>query len=101
MPSLWITEYASNGRLSGNDSIQVATIQPLRTQQVSISGTSAQSWALLAETGLVRLYADANAHVSVGGNPTATSADMPIGAGSPEYFATGPDGVTKLACITA
>jgi hypothetical protein len=57
------------------------------TQTVAVSGTSAQSTAISANAGYVRLFSTTMCHIRVGSNPTATTSHMPIGANVPEYFA--------------
>jgi hypothetical protein len=67
------------------------------TQSVAVSGTSAQSTAVSAATGYVRLFATTLCHIRIGSNPTATTSNMPLGANVPEYFVV-PSGM-KVAAI--
>lgn len=57
------------------------------TQSVAVSGTSAQSSAISANSGFVRLVSTTLCHIRIGSNPTATTANMPIVPYVPEYFA--------------
>lgn len=67
------------------------------TQSVAVSGTSAQSTAITANAGYVRLFSTTLCHIRMGSNPTATTSNMPLGANVPEYFVC-PSG-SKIAVI--
>lgn len=67
------------------------------TQSVAVSGTSAQSAVISANTGYVRLLSTTLCHIRVGSNPTATTSNMPLAPYVPEYFQVG-TGV-KIAAI--
>lgn len=67
------------------------------TQSVAVSGTSAQSTAITANAGYVRLVATTLCHIRLGTNPTATTSNMPLVPYVPEYFVA-PTGV-KIAVI--
>lgn len=75
-------------------SIQV--LQPDTTIAVSFTNTSAQSDAI--NSGVVRLVATQDCHVSFGLNPTATAGHMFMPAGSVEYFKIS-ENLTKIAVI--
>lgn len=55
-------------------------------QNVTFSGTSAQSTAFTDTQQAVQISATANCHVAVGVNPTATTKDMLIKASDPPYI---------------
>jgi 5-deoxy-D-glucuronate isomerase len=55
-------------------------------QNVTFSGTSAQSSAFTDTQQAVQISATANCHVAVGANPTATTKDMLIKASDPPYI---------------
>jgi hypothetical protein len=57
------------------------------TQTVAVSGTSAQSTAITASSGYVRLFATTLCHIRAGSNPTSTTSNMPLAPYVPEYFA--------------
>ena len=53
----------------------------------TISGTSAQSGAIITGSGIVRIAVrGTHAHIKIGHNPTATSADTLLPDGTVEYF---------------
>jgi len=68
-------------------------------ENVTITGTSAQSSAFNDETRIVRVVADAACYVLVGSNPTAAAGDVYLPANAPEYFRVTPG--QKIAGITA
>lgn len=98
MADLKISEFSANptGPFAGTP----MAVEPAVAHQTisTLSGTSQQSAAFGATTNLVKLYADADAWVLFGANPTASSAG--------EFLATGEHwrAVTpghKVAAITA
>jgi hypothetical protein len=71
--------------------VQVAQMPPLIDQTpVTTSGTSAQSAAFGGDTKMARFWCDTQSAVAVGANPTATTNNMPLSAGVPEYFRVQP-----------
>lgn len=101
MATLYITEFGVMGKDGANDVIPCAQQLPIAEQTRSLSGTSAQSSALNAQTKYVRLQTDFDCFVLFGTNPTALTTSMPLAANTPEYFGV-PGGITlKIAAITA
>lgn len=101
MATLYITEFAMMGKDGANDVLPCAQQLPIAEQTRSLSGTSAQSSALNAQTRYVRLATDTTCFVLFGTDPTATTGKMPLFAGQCEYFGV-PGGITlKIAAITA
>ena len=98
MATLYITEFSSGGPDSRGVQLQVGKLPAITSQAVTISGTSAQSAALNANTRFVRVLSDTACYLVAGDNPTATSSNMRILADTPEYFAV--TGGQKLAAIT-
>lgn len=98
MSSLWITELRTMPIDSNGKTVDVASLPSITTQKVTISGTSAQSAALNADTKFVRLLADANCCVLAAADPTATTSNLPLTADAPEYF--GVIAGQKIAAIT-
>lgn len=80
-----VTEF----RLYAPGGVQVADLESLVTDQTPIttSGTSAQSAALSGDTKLVQLFCDTQSAFAYGANPTATTNNQVIGAGSTIYYA--------------
>jgi hypothetical protein len=70
---------------------------PVASQNVSFTGTSAQSTATALTTWQVRLIADSDCYIVIGANPTATTSGTWLPATSPEYFAVHPG--DKVAVI--
>lgn len=67
--------------------VQVAQMPPLVDQTpVTTSGTSAQSSAFSDGTKMIRAWCDTQSAIVIGANPTATTNNMPMGAGAGEYF---------------
>ena len=70
---------------------------PTASQNVSFTGSSAQSSAVAMTTWQVRLIADNDCYVAFGSNPTATTSGTWLPATSPEFFAVRPG--DKIAVI--
>lgn len=56
-----------------------------KTNTVVYTGTAGTTIASSKTTTKMRLYTTTNAFFKVGANPTATTSDVPITAGIPEY----------------
>lgn len=99
MPTLYITEFKEmpNNRDIKNFP-QAAMLPALTTQAVSFT-TSTASAAFGVDTRFVRIQADADCHIKGGTDPTATTSDLPLVAGAPEYFGVTPG--QKIAAIQA
>lgn len=93
MAKLWITELAYMPGMS-----QVAQLPPIAEQVVTFT-TTTQSAAANHSTRFVRVISDADCHIAVGDNPTATTSSLKLIAGSPEYFGVTPG--HKVAVIAA
>lgn len=86
MPTLDVTEYAELA-LSGRGANVMTGQEPAsRNQQLGIAGSSSQSDAFGDTTRFIRIHADSPCRVSIGSNPTASSASMRLGAGGTEYL---------------
>ena len=97
MAKLWITEFNNNfyaGTLASQ--LPVANLSGSATQVVTFT-TSTQSAALGAKTQFVRVIADADCHITHAANPAATTSDIKLIAGVPEYFSVTPG--QKIAAI--
>lgn len=90
-----VTEF----RLFAPSGVQVADLESFVTDQspITTSGTSAQSAALNGDTKLAQVFCDTQSALAYGTNPTATTNNMPIAAGSTIYFAV--TGGKKFAFI--
>jgi hypothetical protein len=92
MSKLYITELSqmpADHSIGGNP--QVAKLPSLGTQSLTLSGLSARSSVMQANTRFVRVHAAGACHVAVGGaGVLATTEDMPMVAGSVEYFGIEP-----------
>ena len=69
-----------------NAGIPVAEGIPLLSENVTSSGTSAQSSAMPASTEVVRVATDTTIRVLIGENPTALSTSVRLLADTAEYF---------------
>jgi len=82
--------------------IPIATTPPVASQNVTISGTSAQSAALNTATKIIRVCSDVACYIKVGANPTAAAGDHYLPANAPEYLLLeSPGAGHKIAAITA
>lgn len=102
MATLEIAEFSSIAMMGGL--VQpMLQLPPLAEQVVTFSTTTASS-TLNSGTGVVRLLADADCRVKLGGAPTAASPNLKLKAGIPETFAvqgTGVSGGLKIAVVAA
>lgn len=99
MAKLYIAEFSAQAYVGTNQVLQLPQVPPVAGQVVTFT-TTTQSSALNAATTFVRVVADADCHLEVAANPTATTSSViKLTAGQPEYF-----GVTaghKIAAVTA
>lgn len=98
MASLWITEFRAMPMDVNGRTVEAAALPAITTQKITISGTSAQSAALNADTKFVRVHTDAICHILAGDNRTATTSNMRMPADETEYF--GVIAGQKIAAIT-
>jgi hypothetical protein len=84
MPDTWARDYA---------------ISVLTSQNVTVSGASAQSAPFIQGARLVRLVSTTDCYVAFGTNPTAVATSVLLPAGQPEYFAVKPG--WRVAAIQA
>ena len=99
MATLYITELKGLAKDSLNGFVTpVAELPEIANQTVTVSGSTTQSSAFNAATGLIRVISDSVCSVSVGINPTATTSTMRMAADSAEYFRVAPG--QKLAVIS-
>jgi hypothetical protein len=68
--------------------VQVADLDSLVTDQspITTSGTTAQSAAFSGDTKMIQISCDTQSAMAYGSNPTATTSNMTIPAGSFIYF---------------
>lgn len=68
--------------------VQIAKLPPLVTpQNITVTGTSAQSAVLSGDTKMIRAWCDTQSAIEVGANPTASATvSTPLSAGFAEYF---------------
>jgi len=99
MPSLYITEYSTEGVDAMGKTMPAAVEPSITVQKVTIGETSAQSAVLNAQTTLVRLHTDAACHVAFASEPTATTGNMRLAIDGTEYLAVRPGGSVKVAVI--
>lgn len=100
MANLNITEFGPQGRDSANNLAPIVSLPPIATQNVAIGGSSTQSSALNARTGLIRLRTDTSCAVKIATNPTAAATDLQMDANTTEYFAVPLNGSIKIAVIS-
>lgn len=99
MAKLYIAEFSAQATVGTNQVLQLPQVPPVAGQVVTFS-TTTQSSALNAATTFVRVVADADCHLEVGANPTATTSSVvKLTAGVAEYFSVTPG--HKIAAIAA
>lgn len=98
MANLNIVEFSSLFRGSGQ-AAQVVSLPAAAVQNIALTAASTQSAAFNAQTHLIRLRADTDCFVQVGPSPTAAITDIPLSAGTIEYFGVTPG--QKIAARTA
>ena len=86
MATLWITEYQTTAPIGRDARAQCGMEDGNATEQTVAYTTSTASSAFQDETRLVRVEADAMAHIAFGASPTATTSNKRIQANVPEYF---------------
>lgn len=99
--ALFITEFTQEGMDALGRVMPCAKQLPVEQQKISVTGASAQSAALNAETTLIRLHSTVACLVRFGGNPVATADDMPLAANQTEYFCVQANSGLKIAVIGA
>ena len=72
-------------------------MKPKSTQKVNSAGTSTQSAAISDNIFYVRIAADADCHIEIGVNPTATTSSIFLASKDYEYFEISPG--EKVAVI--
>lgn len=72
-------------------------MKPKSTQKVNSAGTSTQSAAIYDNIFYVRIAADADCHIEIGVNPTATTSSIFLASKDYEYFKISPG--EKVAVI--
>lgn len=92
-----ISEYTRMARDSENNVIQTGSEPARITQQVGVTGVSAQSAAFDSATKFVRIHVDVPTRIKFGTNPTATATDPRMAAGATEFFGVLPG--QKIAVI--
>ena len=92
MANLYITEF--------RDAVDGVPLAGPVAEQVVTFTTTTQSAALNGSTRLVRLMADANAHIAYGANPTATTSNMKVPANTAILLRVEPGQGLKFAAVT-
>lgn len=98
MAKLFITEFKAME--NANDIGGVPQIAKLPgVDQVVTFTTSTQSTGFAYNTRFVRVLSDTDCHIAYGSNPTATTSNLRVEAGSVEYFGVSPG--DKIAAVLA
>lgn len=101
MATLYITEFAVQGRDAAGYLLPAVPLEPpVAEQTVAIGASSAQSNAFNASTSLIRVHTDAVCSLAVGTNPTAAASNRRMAIGQTEYCAVPVGKAFKLAVIT-
>lgn len=94
MANVNISEYPHTA-MAGSFAAQVGSLPPLvAPQNLSPSGTSAQSAAFTSQTRIIRVFTDTAIAIRVGDagvpGPVAVTTDTRMAANSTEYFGVAP-----------
>lgn len=100
MATVYLTEFAAQGRDVAGYTAPAALQPPVVEQTVAIGGTSVASSAFNANTALVRVHTDAVCSIYFGIAPVATASTGRMAANATEYFAVLPGKAFKIAVIT-
>lgn len=100
MATVYITEFARQGRDASGFQMVVADEPAIANQTVAITAGSVQSSAFNALTKFVRVNTDAVCSIEFGTNPTASSTTRRLAANSTEYFSVPLGASYKIAVIT-
>jgi hypothetical protein len=100
MATVYITEFARQGRDAAGYRMVVAEEPAVANQTVAISVSSVQSAAFNASTAFVRVSTDAICSIEFGTNPTATATTRRLPANTTEYFSVPVGASYKIAVIT-
>ncbi|MEP6906777.1 MAG: hypothetical protein ABI858_02175 [Pseudoxanthomonas sp.] len=101
MSTLYITEFASQGRDAAGYQVQDIPVYPPAAEQVvAIGAGSVQSAALQPSTTLVTVASDQACSIAVGANPTATATNRRIAANVPVQICVPVKSGFKIAVIT-
>lgn len=96
MANAWVTQFRAPAVINGI-SLDVPHGPPLRSEKVAFTGTAGLSATIGSDCGLVHIYTDTDANWLAGAAPTATVADVPIGAGTQHFFV--PTGLHKVSFV--
>lgn len=99
MANIFISEYAQTP-LDLGQSIPCGVEPAIAVQVVAVSAGSLQSAVFNVNTRFVRVHTDVTAYVKFGANPTATTSEARMAAGSTEFFGVAEGQSHKIAVIT-
>ena len=100
MAYMYVTEFSDEGMDAKGRVMPCAKQLPIAEQRIDISGTSAQSAALNANTTLVRINVDGPTAILFGLDPTALATSMRMPQDATEYFCVQANSGLKVAGIT-
>lgn len=100
MATVYITEFARQGRDASGFPMVVADEPAIANQTVAITAGSVQSSAFNALTKFVRVSTDAICSIEFGANPTASATTRRMPANTTEYFSVPLGASYKIAVIT-
>lgn len=99
MATLYVSEFSIPGNLVNIQSIG-AVSQPSVNDQTVTFTTTTQSAAFKNNTNVVRIHTDGICSIAFGTNPTATTTNARMTAGSTEYFVVPQGQSFKVAAVT-
>jgi hypothetical protein len=103
MAFVYFTEFSGLGITvaagHGAQPAQAPLTPAVAESRLAIGSTQELSAAFNANTRLVLVHTDANCHIAISSNPTASSTKGRMGAGESRFYAVRA-GIDKLAVIT-
>lgn len=99
MATLFLREYARQGRDSRGGLLPCGEEPALANQAIPLSGTSAASAALNVATTFVQFAPDSPCCVAIGASPTAVVTEDRLPSGSVTFRAFQPNSGLKIAAI--
>ena len=98
MANLYVTEYSRVASADYGSGIQAGLEPPVTQQKVSFT-SSTQSSAFNSDTRLIMVHTDANCHIEIAENPTATTNSRRLPAGSTVFYGIPNNLTLKIAAL--
>src|SRR4051794_21442065 len=100
MNTLYLGEYSEIGT-TARGSIPIPLEPPIKEQSIDLAATSRQSKPFSPNTCLVKLIADVDCVIQIGGDPDATNSVRHLPAGREQLLSIVPGSNLKIAAVAA